>query len=96
MSVKITDSDVKHCAKLAAIEITDDQVPKVAEQLGKIFNYIEVLSEVQTRGVVPTSHVHGSVNCFRDDVVKPSFDTEKLAQNAPEFENGFYMVPKII
>ena len=94
--MKITDSDVKHCAKLAAIAINDDQVPKVAEQLGKIFNYIQVLSEVQTRGVVPTSHVHGSINCFRDDMVKPSFEIDKLAQNAPEFENGFFMVPKII
>ncbi|MBP9838093.1 MAG: Asp-tRNA(Asn)/Glu-tRNA(Gln) amidotransferase subunit GatC [Proteobacteria bacterium] len=92
----LSDKDVKHVAKLSALKIDDQEVQVRVKELGDIFSYIEKLSTLSTRGVPPTSHVHGVVNFFRDDIIKDSFDSDSLDKFAPDFKNNHFRVPKII
>jgi len=94
--VSLTDKDVRHVAKLAAISLEDSEIPHLQEQLNSILTYIDRLAEIPTRGVVPSYQVHPISNVFRDDVLQASFDKEKLQLNAPDFSDGFFRVPQII
>lgn len=94
--MSLTEDDVRHVAKLSAIKITEEEIPQLKRDLGDILGYVERLSTLSTHGVEPTSHVHGVVNAFRDDIIKDSFPTEDVSRNAPDFAAGFFRVPKIV
>ena len=94
--VSLTDKDIRHIAKLSALEVREDELETRAKELADILNYVERLSAVSTRGVVPTSHVHGVVNFFRDDIIRDSLPVEDLERIAPDFKNSSFRVPKII
>ena len=94
MSLK--DEDVKQVAKLAALDLKEEHIPRVREQLNSIIGYVDKLAKIPTRGVIPTYHVHGVTNVFRDDVIQSSFEEADLVQNAPDFAQGFFRVPQII
>ncbi len=93
MSINI--ETVEHVAKLARLSLTEDEKKQFAEQLGRIIDNFNELSEVDTAGVEPLCHALPVVNVLRDDEVKPSVGREKLMANAPCEENGFFRVPKI-
>lgn len=94
--MSLSDEEVKHVAKLAAIKVEDSEIPKLKDQLNSILDYVEKLSDLPTKGVVPTYHVHGLTNVFREDVLQKSLDVEELQKNAPDFSEGYYRVPQII
>lgn len=94
MSLK--DEDVKQVARLAALEVKEEELPKIREQLNSIIEYVDGLSKIPTRGVTPTFHVHGVTNVFRDDVIQTSFNESDIELNAPDFSQGFFKVPQII
>ena len=94
--MSLTKEDVRHVAKLAALKITDEEIPQLQADLGEILGYVERLTAVATIGVVPTSHVHGLVNAFRDDIIKDSLPLEEVLRNAPDFAGSSFKVPKII
>ncbi len=96
MTVSLKDEDIKQVARLAALEIKDEDVAKLREQLNSTIDYVDCLKDIPTRGVVPTFHVHGITNVFRDDVIQASFEENDLAINAPDFAQGFFRVPQII
>ena len=94
--MSISKEEVIYVAKLAALELKDDEVSKTIKELNEILGTIDDLQSISTLGVEPTSHVHGSVNAFRDDIIQDSLSNEQIAKIAPDFENGFFKVPKII
>lgn len=94
--VSLSDEDVKKVARLAALEIKEADIPNVREKLNSLIEYVDTLSEIPTRGVAPTFHVHGTSNIFRDDVIRPSLSEVDLEMNAPDFSHGFFKVPQII
>jgi aspartyl-tRNA(Asn)/glutamyl-tRNA(Gln) amidotransferase subunit C len=57
---------------------------------------MDVLGELDTENVKPTAHVLPLKNVFREDVVKPSLDRDLALSNAPEREDGYFKVPKIL
>ena len=87
---------VEYVAKLSARRLTPEEIAKMQVDLGDTLELVAKLQSVDTDGVRPTSHVHGSVNAFRDDVTKPSLAVDDLKQMAPDFVSGGYRVPKII
>ena len=91
----ITIKDVEHVAKLARLELTEDEKVKFSKQLGDILKYVEQMNEVDTTGVEPMSHAIPVVNVFREDVVVQEQTKEELMANAPSKEDGFFRVPKI-
>lgn len=91
----ITIKDVEHVAKLARLELTEEEKTKFSKQLGDILKYVEQMNKVDTTGVEPMSHAIPSVNVMRDDKVVCEQTKTELMANAPSEEDGFFRVPKI-
>ncbi len=91
----ITVKDVEHVAKLARLELTQEEKEKYAGQLGDVLKYVEQMNEVDTSNVKPMAHAMDFVNVMREDVVKYEQTKEELMSNAPDAEDGFFKVPKI-
>ncbi len=91
----ISTDDVKHVAKLARLELTEDEINKYSKQLGDILKYVEQMNEVDTTGIEPMPHAIPVYNVMREDVVKYEQTKEEMMANAPYEEDGFFRVPKI-
>ena len=94
--MKITREEVIHVANLARLDVDEALIDKFAKQIGMILDYIDTLNRVDTEGVTPTSHAISLTNAFRKDDVKEDFDKDSALANAPEKEDGNFLVPKVI
>jgi aspartyl-tRNA(Asn)/glutamyl-tRNA(Gln) amidotransferase subunit C len=94
--MQITRKDVEQVALLSRLEIAETDVQKFTGQLNAILEYVNVLGSVNTEGVEPTAHVLPLKNVMRADVARPSLTRELALSNAPEQEDGYFKVPKII
>ncbi|GAV26260.1 asparaginyl/glutamyl-tRNA amidotransferase subunit C [Carboxydothermus islandicus] len=92
----ISLKDVEHVAMLARLKLSDEEKEMYTKQLNDILKYAEQLQELDTEKVKPTAHVLPLKNVFREDKVHQHLDTEKALANAPEREENFFKVPKII
>jgi len=88
--------EIGHIALLARLELSEEEKDLFSRQLGSIIQYIEKLNELDTESVEPTAHILPLHNVFREDEVQPSLPREMALQNAPERNERFYRVPKII
>ena len=91
----ITIKDVEHVAKLARLELTEEEKELYTKQLGDVLKYVDQMNEVDTSNVEPMSHAIDFVNVMREDKVVYEQTKEALMANAPDEENGFFRVPKI-
>jgi aspartyl-tRNA(Asn)/glutamyl-tRNA(Gln) amidotransferase subunit C len=81
---------VLHVARLARLELGEEEVARMAEELSKVLNHIEKISELDLEGVAPTSHVIDVVNALRPDEPTPSLPREVILAAAPEpLHDGF-------
>ena len=96
MGKKIDESQVRHVAKLARLDLSDEEVAEFSGQLSSIFEYIEKLNELDTESVEPLAHCLAVHNVFREDVVKGSLDSKEALANAPQRYDEYFKVPKIL
>lgn len=96
MTEKISEDQVKHVAELAKLKITDDQLPYFTNQLDQIIGLFETLSEVDTKGVTPTSSVTDQINVMREYIADNWNQRQALLDNAPDTADGYIRVPTII
>jgi len=94
--MKITREEVLHVARLARLQLTEEEVETYARQLDEILSYVDKLNELDTKDVEPMAHVIPLETPFREDQVLPSLDPEDSLSNAPERSENFFKVPKII
>ena len=94
--MSLTREQVQHVARLARLSLTEDEIATFTGQMAAILAYVEKLNELDTVGVLPTSHAVPMENAFRDDVVRPSIGLEGALANAPERVEGFFRVPRVI
>jgi len=94
--VKITHNEVMHVASLARLDLHENDVEMFAEQIGKILEHVDTLDNVNTDGVEPATHAIPLSNVFRNDDQKEDANREAVLSNAPEQEDGAFIVPKII
>lgn len=94
--MKIIADEVRHVAELARLKIDETDLERFAVQLGSILEYVESLKKVDTAGVAPTAHAVLTRSAFRSDEEHQSIDRDRALENAPDTENGFFVVPKII
>ncbi|MCI1954058.1 Asp-tRNA(Asn)/Glu-tRNA(Gln) amidotransferase subunit GatC [Ligilactobacillus acidipiscis] len=92
----ITADEVKHVAKLAKLEFTDDELQMFAGQMDDIIKMVQQLGEVDTTGVPVTSTVAEAKNVMREDVAVKGTDRDQLMHNVPQKDKGFVKVPAII
>ena len=107
METTITIEGVRHVANLARLEFNDEETEHFTEQLARILDYIGKLNELETDDVPPTSHIHphqvfimgsqeGAAHVAKPDVVKTSYPLEEVLTNAPEPEEGYFGVPRVV
>lgn len=88
--------DIEKVAKLARLELSEEEKGTFGEQLEQILTYMEQLNRLDTTGVEPTSHAIPMVNVFREDEAKPSFPKEEVLGISPDQEDDHFKVPRII
>jgi aspartyl-tRNA(Asn)/glutamyl-tRNA(Gln) amidotransferase subunit C len=91
----ISREDVLHVAKLARLEIPEDQIEQVREELGAILEAVGKVSELDLEGVEPTSHPLDLVNVWDEDEPRPSLSREDALANAPDPADGAFRVPAV-
>jgi aspartyl-tRNA(Asn)/glutamyl-tRNA(Gln) amidotransferase subunit C len=94
--MKISIAEVEHVARLARLDLTDDEKNLFAGQMDAIIGYVEKIKELDTNGVMPTSHAVPMENAFREDSIRHSIGVEKALGNAPQRADSFFKVPKVI
>lgn len=92
----ITKAEVLHVAHLARLDIDAADVDRFAGQIDTILDYVDTLKKVDTTGVAATSHAITLTNAFREDKVQGQLDPEDALANAPEKDNGAFVVPKVL
>ena len=90
---RITKEEVLHVARLARLELSDDDVVRFQEQLSDILEAVSKVSELDLSDVPPTSHPLEVVNVWEDDEPRPCLPVEEALANAPEREGDFFKVP---
>ncbi|HEV8724637.1 MAG TPA: Asp-tRNA(Asn)/Glu-tRNA(Gln) amidotransferase subunit GatC [Candidatus Binatia bacterium] len=94
--MKLTRDEVQRVAVLARLRLTPQEETQLTEQLDHILAYMEKLAELDTSNIEPFSHEADAVNAFREDRVTNRPNADALLANAPDRDNTFFKVPKII
>ncbi len=92
----VTKEDVKKIARLSRLEIQERELEKFTGQMNQILDFIASLNKLDTSKIEPTSHANLSGTAFREDGVVDSKISELALESAPESEDHFYKVPKVI
>lgn len=92
----ISRAEVQRVAELARLQLTDEEENQLTEQLSKIIDFVDKLSELDTQSVEPLGHTIDIVNAFREDRVTNKPSPETLLANAPAKDETFFQVPKIL
>ncbi len=87
--------DVEHVAKLARLQLRDDEKAQLTAQLGQILEHAARVGEVAADDVAPTASPIPRANVYRDDVVEPSLPVDEALRNAPERAGDRFRVPRI-
>jgi aspartyl-tRNA(Asn)/glutamyl-tRNA(Gln) amidotransferase subunit C len=93
MGAVIDRDQVLHVAKLARLELSDDEVDQMATELSGILEHVDRISELDLEGVEPTSHVVELENVLRADEPRPSLDRDTALASAPDPVDGAFRVP---
>ncbi len=91
----ITREDVLHVAKLARLEIPEEEIDRVRDQLGAILEAVGKVGELDLSDVEPTSHPLDLVNIGAEDEPRPSLPREEALANAPDPADGAFRVPAV-
>jgi aspartyl-tRNA(Asn)/glutamyl-tRNA(Gln) amidotransferase subunit C len=94
MSIEV--DEVKKIARLASLDVKDDDIQSYATNLSNILDLVEQMNAVDTSGVTPMSHPFDAVQRLREDVVTDPDRREDFMAIAPKTEDGLYLVPKVI
>ena len=94
--MKITDELVDTISALSRLKLPEEEKVRMAGELERILEYVEVLNTLDTAAVEPMSHVFPVKNVFRADVVEPSADRRDLLRNAPIPDEEAFLVPKTV
>ena len=92
----LTREEVLHVARLARVGLSDEDVARFEEQLSEILDHFDVLRQVDTESVPPTSHTLDLQNVGSPDDVRDSFPRTDILANAPLPEEGFFRVRAVL
>lgn len=92
----ISREEVRHIAELARLRFSDEEETRMAQEMGRILDYVDKLNELDTTGVPPMSHVLDIHNAFREDEVEQRISHEDALKNAPDADSDYFRVPKVI
>jgi aspartyl-tRNA(Asn)/glutamyl-tRNA(Gln) amidotransferase subunit C len=96
VGVQLTAEQIRKVAALARLTLTEDEIARMTADITRILDYFAKLDELDTKHVEATSHVVAMETPFRPDVVTNQPSVESSLANAPEREDGYFVVPAII
>jgi aspartyl-tRNA(Asn)/glutamyl-tRNA(Gln) amidotransferase subunit C len=91
--VAISRDEVLHVARLARLDLTDEEVERLGEQLDAILEAVGKVAELDLTAVQPTAHPLDLVNVWRDDEPRPSLTPDEALANAPDRSGDLFRVP---
>jgi aspartyl-tRNA(Asn)/glutamyl-tRNA(Gln) amidotransferase subunit C len=91
----LTLQEVEHIAKLARLELTDEEKNRYREQLSAILDHVAQLQKLDTSAVPPLAGMSGSESHLRPDAPRPGLTPDALFKNAPAHENGQFKIPPV-
>lgn len=94
--MSVTKKDVEKIAMLARLKFEETEIEHFTDDMNKILGYVEKLNQLNTENVKPLSHPNENLNIFRKDELKKSISTEDALENAPDKEDKFFKVPRVI
>lgn len=94
---KLTHEDILHLAKLARLELSEDEISQFQDEISGILTYVEQLQSVDVSQLKPTSQVTGLSNVTRsDEIRKLPYNQSELMKNTPESEDGYIKVKRVL
>ena len=94
--MSLDEATVARIARLARIAVPADELQPLATELSRILEWIEQLNEVDTEGVPPMTSVAAMQLAWREDRVTDGGRPEDILANAPERQDGYFVVPKVV
>lgn len=94
--MSISLDEVRRIAKLAHLDLTDEEYDLYARQLSSILDYVTHLDRLDTDGIEPTTSIVATSDTLRGDEVRGSIPRDEALANAPESEEGLFKVPRVI
>ena len=85
-----------HVASLSRLRVEESETESYQAELDKIISYMDILTSVDTANTPPTTYALPMENVFRDDVPKESLSRELALSNAPDEEDGYFKVPRVL
>ncbi len=92
----ISKEEVRHIAKLARLEFTEEEEEVLAGDMSRILDYMDMLNELDTSEVEPMTHVLDLAHDMRTDSVEKRISQEDALKNAPDTDGEYFRVPKVI
>lgn len=92
----IDKKTIEHIAKLARLEITEDEANEYSQQLGKAMTHFEQISKVDTTGIEPLVTPTEIEDFWREDIAKQEFTPEEMTSNAPSKAGNLFKVPPVV
>jgi len=94
--VKLTRKDIESVAYLSRLELTDEEKDKLTGHINRLLENFQMLQELDTDDVEPTSHVIPVSNVFRKDEVTPSLPVEDVLANGPQVAEDCFVAPRVV
>lgn len=94
--MKITEKEVKRIASLSRLNFDDTALTEMGLHMDNILEFFKVIEGYDTSSVPATAHILSTVNVLRDDVASTPMPREELLSNAPESDDGAYIVPQVL
>ncbi len=94
--MRVTLEEVDRIASLSMLKLDDEKRKMLQQNLSEILEHAERLNELDTDGVEPTTYILQQQNIFREDAVTQQWERKSMLQNAPEQEDGCFVVPKVV
>lgn len=94
--MQVSKEEIIHIAKLANINLKQEEVDTYLGHLEEILNYANIVNKAPIDGLSESIGVNETYNMFRKDEIRKSYPREELLQNAPEKQEGMFKIPKVI
>lgn len=94
--MRVTLEEVERIASLSMLSLDEEKKKMLRKNLDDILGHAQKLNELDTDGVEPTSYILKQQNVVREDIPGKIWKREDMLKNAPEKEDGFFTVPKVV
>lgn len=94
--MSVSKKEVAYIANLARLNLNKNEVERLATDMNRILEYINLLNEVDTENIAPLEHVTELTSPLRKDIALQPLDHELALKNAPDADSDYFRVPKVI